>query len=141
MRSSRDKKHTELFQAGSNSIQAGINSLVQKRGYVDSSGQYRSYSRDGTESRPSSPAGTKSLSGSRPDSRTGFQPNYRSSSYNRSVSNGRSKLPQGYGNKKEYSQNRSKSLMYSSNNRQGRTPLRCRTEVQTVPALPEGSIL
>jgi len=123
-RSSRDKKHTELFQAGFNSIQAGINSLVQKRGYVDSSGRYRSYSRDGTESRPSSPAGTKSLPGSRPDSRTGFQPDYRSSSYNRSVSNGRSKSPKGYSNKKEYSQNRSKSPMYSSNNRQGRTPFK-----------------
>lgn len=123
-RSSREKKHTELFQAGFNSIQAGINSLVQKRGYVDSSGRYRSYSRDGTESRPSSAAGTNSRPGSRPDSRTGFQPNYRSSSYTRSLSNGRSKSPHGSGNKQEYSQNRSKSPMYSSANRQGRTPFK-----------------
>jgi hypothetical protein len=123
-KSSREKRHTELFQAGFNSIQAGINSLVQKRGYVDSSGRYRSYSRDRTESRPSSSAGTDSRPGSRPDSRTGFQTNYRSSSYNRSLSNGRSKSPHGYGNKKEYSQNRSKSPMYSSVNRQGRTPFK-----------------
>ncbi len=41
-RSSRNKKPTEIYQAGLNSMQASSN----PRGYVDSSGRYRSYSRD-----------------------------------------------------------------------------------------------
>ena len=41
-RSSRNKKPTEIYQAGLNSMQTSSN----PRGYVDSSGRYRSYSRD-----------------------------------------------------------------------------------------------
>jgi hypothetical protein len=41
-RSSRNKKPTEIYQAGLNSMQTTSN----PRGYVDSSGRYRSYSRD-----------------------------------------------------------------------------------------------
>ncbi len=41
-RSSRNKKPTEIYQAGLNSMQTSSN----PRGYVDSSGRYRSYSRE-----------------------------------------------------------------------------------------------
>ena len=41
-RSSRNKKPTEIYQAGLNSMQTSSN----PRGYVDSSSRYRSYSRD-----------------------------------------------------------------------------------------------
>lgn len=107
--STRDKKPPDLYQAGLYALQASLNAINPTRGYVDSSGRYRSYSRDRVDSRAVS-QGSDSRPNSRNDSRT------------RLSSQDRAKSPNPYYRSQSPSVNRSKSPMYSSDNRQSRTP-------------------
>ena len=82
-KSPKERKQTDFYQAGLNSIQT-------TRGYVDSSGRYRSYSRDRNDQRPASSqnySGQQSRSDSRARLRTpsgggnaSSRPNYQQSS-------------------------------------------------------------
>jgi hypothetical protein len=129
--SSRTRKQTDFYVAGLNSIQT-------TRGYVDSSGRYRSYSRDRNDQRPTSNQGY-SRPQSRSDSRarlrtpsnrdgTSSKPDYKSSDYRKpSQSPYRAKSPYSSQNNQNSSAYRRQSQSpyrakspYSSQDRPGR---------------------
>jgi len=141
-RSSRERRKTDFYQAG-------LNSMIPTRGYVHSSGRYRSYSRDraqpnGSQSRDREQYRANSYSRERGqqrhDSYRGFEPRPLSRNDSRtrlrSVSRDRSRTPEGYRREQsqvtrsqtDYRRNqspsaaRSKSPMYSSSTRPSRAP-------------------
>jgi hypothetical protein len=141
-RSSRERRKTDFYQAG-------LNSMIPTRGYVDSSGRYRSYSRDraqptGSQSRDCAQYRADSYSRERgqqgQDSCRSYEsrPDIRNDSRSRlrSISHDRSRTPEGYRREQSqvtHSQNdyrrnqspsaaRSKSPMYSYSTRPNRAP-------------------
>jgi len=110
--SSRSRKQTEFFQAG-------LNSIIPTRGYVDQTGRYRSHSRENPTSRPSS-----QMSDSRPNSRNDSRSRVQTPSGDRSRynSNDRNRSNERSYRTQPNSDSRSKSPSYSSNTRPGRSP-------------------
>jgi hypothetical protein len=127
-RSSRQRKQTDFYQAGLNSMQASS----APRGYVDSSSRYRSYSR---ERIPRDQSGQRHTSQQGRDSRQPSRDTSRSRYYQRTPSRDQSqtryRTPSGDRNRQRStyrpqsrSPYRTKSPGYTSENRQSRTPYR-----------------